>query len=105
MTDDQQHDDLDDELRRLPDRIIRRRCSECGQMAVEFDFYYGDIPPGSGWIGRVYVCRACYGEEAWAALADVPEIGAGMVFEAPDHRLGQLIGRSTRIAQARDPNA
>jgi hypothetical protein len=78
-------DDFDAELDRLPDTIVTKTCAECGQNAIEFDFRYGDL--GDGWIGRIYICRDCLGEEAWRGLAQVPEFFAGTGF----------VGRSTRI--------
>jgi hypothetical protein len=56
----------------------QRRCSECHRNATEYDYYYGEVPPGSEQYGRVYVCRECLGEEAWERLRDVPNLGGGL---------------------------
>jgi hypothetical protein len=102
MTDDtHEYDYLPPESRRLAEQASKlkkneRICSECLRTVTEFDFYYGETVPGYDCIGRIYVCRECLGEEAWASLADVPEI------QLPAGT-GRFTGRSDRIGMRPAP--
>jgi hypothetical protein len=80
-----------DRARALGREHLMRACRRCGLLSDEFDFFYEGC---NGYVGRVYYCRDCLGEEEWHRLAQVPELGPGL-----------FIGRSTRIAQERDPSA
>jgi hypothetical protein len=68
---------------------IERTCEQCGRPSIEFDFFYEELVPGSGCVGRVYYCRECLGEECWHQLADVPEIAPGL-----------FVGRSDRLPRS-----